>query len=183
MGRAFAADALTAIRAVLAIAVIWVVAADSLGWAAAFMTLSWLTDFLDGRLARSTSHPTRLGAWDLRVDTTFGAGLLVGLGAAGHVPWPLVIAVLGLALITLLLGNPAPGMLMQGFAYAWLLWLLVTTRPLGWWLPVVGALALMVLDWHRFTRVVLPAFFKGSAALFRSSEGRSEGGPVLDDWA
>jgi hypothetical protein len=166
----------------LALVVFWVVGTGNLGWGAAFMTLAWLTDSLDGRLARSTSHPSRLGAWDLRVDTTFAIGLLLGLGTAERVPWLLVAGVLGLALVTMAIGNPAPGMLMQGFSYGWLLVLLFIERPIGWWLPVAGALLLMILDWHRFTRVVLPAFFKGSAALVRPTTA-PDTRTMLDEWA
>jgi hypothetical protein len=40
---------------------------------------------------------------------------------------------------------------------------------------------LLVADWHRFTTVILPAFFRGIAALGQSEH--PDGGPVLDRWA
>jgi len=181
MGRAFAADALTAARLFLGLGLFWLVALDNLGWGAALLALAWVTDFLDGRLARSTPHPTRLAAWDLRVDSTVSVCVLIGMGVTGHIPWLLVAAVLALGSVTAFSGNPSPAMVMMGIVYGWFMWILLIQRPLGWWLPFAGGAIIGMADWHRFTRVIMPAFFKGLAALVRGP--RTDLKPVLDDWA
>jgi len=182
MNRAVAADALTVSRLGLGLGLFWLVALDNLGWGAGLVFLTWVTDFLDGRLARSTPHRTRLAAWDFRVDTTVGVGLACGLAIADHIPWTVVIGMLVLAAVTAVLGNPAPAMVMMGVVYGFFMWMLLLHRPLGWWLPFVGGVMIGIIDWHRFTRVIMPAFFKGLAALVR---GRSPipRGPAIDDWA
>lgn len=182
MNRAAIADALTASRLGLGLGLFWLVALDNLGWGAALLTLTWVTDFLDGRLARSTPQRTRLAAWDLRVDTTVGVGLLCGLAVANHIPWAVVIGMLALASVTAMLGNPAPAMVMLGVVYGFFMWMLLLGRPLGWWLPFASGAVIGIIDWHRFTKVILPAFFRGIAALALGKPARALD-PVLDEWA
>jgi hypothetical protein len=54
-------------------------------------------------------------------------------------------------------------------------------RPRLWWLPFASILLLLVVDRRRFTRVILPAFFRGLATLGRSE--LPDRRPVLDRWA
>lgn len=180
--RAQVADALTASRVVLAMLVAMTLALGAFPAAAVVLVVAWLTDLVDGRLARSAQTPTRLGGWDFRIDVSLGAAILVGLALSGSAsPW-LVVPVIGvLTAVTLLTGNPSPSMLLLAFAYAWFLWLLLDRRPLLWWLPFASILMLLVIDWQRFTRVILPAFFRGIATFGRAEH--PEGGPILDLWA
>ncbi len=183
MQRALAADVLTGSRLVVAAVIAGVVAAGSLDWAAVLISVAWVTDFFDGRLARSTPTPTRLHAWDLRVDTILGVGLMIGMALGGYMPW-WTVPVLGLTLggATQVLKNPSPAMLLLGYVYAWFLWLMIFETELLGWVPFATLPFLAVFDWKRFTRVILPAFFKGMASLLRG-ERRDEIEPVLDDWA
>jgi hypothetical protein len=179
---AWAADILTASRVALALLLILAVANGSLTVGAVMLVLAWLTDLFDGRLARAASKGTRLGEWDLRVDTTVGVAILVGLMLAGRASPLLVLVVIGaLGGVAVLTGNPAPAMLLQGFSYAWFLGVLMADRPRLWWLPFAIIPVLLVADWRRFFRVVLRAFFKGAAALGRGET--ADRGPILDDWA
>ena len=155
-----AADALTALRAVLALpiaAVVWQGGAD---YAGLLLSVSWVTDFFDGRLARRGGGG-RLGDFDLPADSTVGAGLLVGLIGGGHMtPWLALPAVI-LAVAYLLRYNPSFAMAFLGIAYAAILWWLF--RNAGWGVAtVVGTIAVIaVLDWGRFIRLILPTFFGG----------------------
>ena len=182
MKRAFVADILTGCRLVIAVIVAAVVGAQSLDWAAVLISVAWLTDFLDGRIARSTDQQTRLHAWDLRADAILGIGLLVGMAIGGYLAWwtvPILVGLLGGA--TQLLKNPSPAMLMLGLTYARFLWLMLfETKQFGW-MPFAMLPVLAIFDWHRFIRVIMPAFFKSAAALLRG-RAKSDMEPILDDW-
>ncbi|MBT8198332.1 MAG: CDP-alcohol phosphatidyltransferase family protein [Acidimicrobiia bacterium] len=180
--RAIIADVLTGSRAVLAVAVMLAIASSRFDWAAVFVTFAWITDFFDGRLARSTVHPTRLGDWDLRIDITLGIGILIGLGWSGWVPWTAVLVpMLVLGTLAIAMHNPSPTMLLLAYIYLVFFWVLIAERPLGGWLPFAALPLIATLDWGRFTRVILPVFFKGIAALARG-ERTPDTKPVLDEW-
>lgn len=181
MVRARTADVLTASRIGLAFAVMYSLATNTLDWAAGYIAIAWLTDFYDGRLARSTSYPTRLGNWDFRIDAILAGAILVGMALGGHSPSWLVLLALLLGAMTVALSNPAPAMLFIAYAYAWFFWLLISQWPFAAWLPFAVLAFIAVTDWQRFVKVILPAFFKGLGALARGE--RSTIAPVLDRWA
>lgn len=182
MMMAWIADALTASRVLLAVLLTVAVASGSFPTATVVLMVAWLTDLLDGRLARAAAADTRLGDWDFRIDVTLGVAILIGLTLSGlSSAWLVLVTIAVLAGLTLITGNPAPSMLLLGFAYAWYLWLLLDLRPPLWWLPFASIVLLLVVDWRRFLAVILPAFFRGVAALGRSE--RPETAPVLDRWA
>jgi hypothetical protein len=182
MRRALAADVLTSSRMLLAVVVAGAIGAGSLDWAAVLVPAAWLTDFFDGRLARSADRPTRLRAWDLRADTLLGIGIMVGMAWGGFMPWWTVpLLATAMAGATHVLGNPSPAMLLLGYVYAWFLWLMLVEAELLGWVPFATLPFLLVFDWHRFTKIILPAFFKGAAALFRGDRSATDE-PVLDDW-
>ena len=156
------ADGLTGLRAALAIPLFWATAAEAYGAAAALLTLAWWSDYLDGRVARSTSAPTRLGPWDPVFDALIGTALLGGLISSETVsmlPW----GITGAALLAgfLVWRNLSLGMLVQALAYAFFLAEVWTHDP--WWMLVLTATigAILILDWHRFFKDVLPSFFAG----------------------
>lgn len=176
------ADALTASRLLLAVAVGAALTGEHYRATSMLLVVAWATDYLDGLLARAARRPTKLGDWDFRVDVTLGIAILTGLAVAGVAPlWLVIAAVIVGAGSTLGTGNPAPAMLLMALAYGLLLALLLAERPELWWLPFVAIGLLLVLDWKRFLRTILPAFFNGMANL--SSRGEEAGPPVLDDWA
>ena len=165
---ALAADGLTALRALVAVPLFWATAAEAYSVGAALLAVAWWSDFLDGRLARRTTVPTRLGPWDAVFDALIGVALLgglVGSGVVGFMPW----GVLGLILLAAFLWwrNLSLGMLLQALAYAFFLAQVWTEEPL-WMLVLTGTiLVILILDWRRFTTEVLPTFFAGIS-------GRSE---------
>ena len=148
MSKAATADTLTGTRLILAVGLLSVVAFDNLNWAAILITLTWIAGFLDGRVMRPSPHPTRMGNWDLRADTTVGIGLLIGLGIPHHAPWTVILAVMATAAAALI-GHPSPAVLTLGFTYIWLIWLLYAQRPPDWWLPLLAAAIIGVAHANR----------------------------------
>ncbi len=167
--RASGADALTLGRMVVAALLVPIVWSGSLTAAALLVSVAWLSDFADGRLARSSEAETQLGNWDLAADTLVGLGLVLGLVGLGVLN-PLV----GLGLATILgvlflVGNVAAGMLLQVLGYGPFLYLLWVNRPPAWWTPFLTAALIAVIDWERLIYINIPAFFRGIAGRF---EGR-----------
>jgi hypothetical protein len=178
---AWVADVLTASRVVLALVIGIAVATDRLSVAILVLMIAWLTDTLDGMIARSATGETRLGDWDFRVDVSLGFAILIGLAVADRIPvWLVVVAIGLLAGWTWRTGNPAPAMLMMALAYGWFLPVLIIDKPAFWWMPFGVIPILLLLDWRRFFRVILPAFFKGMASI---GEDEADVAPVLDRWA
>ena len=161
------ADGLTGTRAVASPLLALVVGGGQLELGAFVLSLSWILDALDGAAARAASGPTRLGRWDLVVDSLVGAGLLLGLAASAHVSWVLAAAVLVvLGGGSVALGNPALAMAMQAVPYGTFMWLLFHQNTAWWWLPPATVIAIGIACARRFTQVVLPEFFSGIGSLF-----------------
>lgn len=176
------ADSLTASRLLLSVIIGISVAGDRLDLSAVFLVIAWLTDLLDGKAARASTSPTRLGDWDFRVDVTMGVSILVGFVISGRAPVFVVIAaVVLLGLWARIGGNPAPAMLFMAVVYAWYLLTLFVVRPGLWWLPLAGIPVVLALDWQRFFRTIMPAFFSGMAKL-GDTDLAQERSPVLDEW-
>jgi len=141
---------------------------------AGLVGLAWLSDFLDGRAARASSMPTRLGAYDLWVDTLVGAGALIGFVAWGWVPWiagagAVVVLVAAFAMTR----NEAFSMLLQAIAYALLLWRTWRDGPpgaLAWLLAII--LFVAVVNRRVFWERSLPTFLGGMAGVFRGRPSR-----------
>lgn len=155
------ADGLTVLRLVIAIVLVPATWSRSLGVSAGLLSLAWMTDVLDGRIARAAGEEGRMGRWDLTVDTAVGAGILVGLAGAGEVSVLFAGAVLATMGTLFLFGNLAASMLLQVAGYASLLALLWSRRPLVWWMPMVTAVLIGVIDWNRLLRINIPNFFRG----------------------
>ncbi len=179
---ALIADVLTASRVVLAVFVGAALARLDYPTAVILLVVAWLTDFFDGILARAARGKTRLGDWDFRVDVTLGVAILVGLVISDVLRLPLVaVAVVLGAGWTQYTGNPAPAMLLLALAYGVLLAVLIHDVPRLWWLPFVAVALLLTLQWRRFVRVILPAFFQGLGTIVGGK--RVEAPPVLDRWS
>jgi len=164
--RAHVADALTASRFVLALVVIPIAARGAWLLAGIVVTTAWWTDFLDGRMARSTTG-SRLGDWDPHADTAVGIGIVAGLVGGGHVPgavWWLVVA--GLFTVAYLTTRIfAFSELVQALGYGPLLWLAAAHHRVVFVFMVATIAAILILDAHRFRRYTLPAFFDGLRTL------------------
>ncbi len=69
-------------------------------WALVLLVVSGITDWLDGKIARSTGQITRLGQLlDPIADRLYIAAALIGLAIREIVPWWLVVLLLGRDLI------------------------------------------------------------------------------------
>jgi phosphatidylglycerophosphate synthase len=167
LGRA--ADGLTAYRAFVALALVPALGARRIGLAAALLGTGWISDFLDGRAARASAGPTRLGGSDLWIDTLVGAGAVLGCVAAGWVP-----PALGVGLVVLLLAgfgrtrNEALSMLLQATGYGMVLWRTWSEGhglALAWLLTVIAAIG--VVNRRIFWERSVPTFLGGLAALVR----------------
>jgi phosphatidylglycerophosphate synthase len=164
-----AADALTLGRLIVAVALIPVLGTRRLALGAALLGFAWLSDFLDGRAARSSAGRTRLGDIDLWADTCVGAGAVLGFTVWGWLP-----PVVGLGLTAVLLvafaltRNEAMSMILQATGYAlvlWRTWRDEHTASLWWLLTVIGVIAFVNrrILWERS----VPTFLGGMATVVR----------------
>ena len=90
------ANALTAVRALLAVPCASLAASRQWSFAALLLSLAILTDLLDGPLARRFGQSSALGGLvDHATDAAFVTLLLAALWTLGYVPWllPLLVAV------------------------------------------------------------------------------------------
>lgn len=89
------ANAVTAVRALLAFPCALAVIEGRWALAALLLSAAILTDLLDGPLARRLAQTSPLGGLlDHATDAAFVAILLAALSAAGYVPWLLPVLVL-----------------------------------------------------------------------------------------
>jgi phosphatidylglycerophosphate synthase len=175
IARAHAADGLTVTRALLAAALAGVLVFDHVAVASWMLATAWITDALDGRLARASTCATRLGRLDLAVDTSVGAGLLMGMATSGHVSWVLAA---GLVVVFgggfLVSKNAALAMVLQAVAYAWFLVTLWQAHPLLRWLPLAVIAGLLIVEYRRLTAVVVPTFLSELASLVRGHHDHAD---------
>ena len=173
VNRAHVADALTASRFVLAVILVPIVARGAWLPAGIVVAAAWWTDFLDGRVARSTTG-SRLGDWDPHADTVVGFGIVVGLAGGGHLPGPVWWLVIGglLTVTHLLTGIFAFSELAQALGYGPLLYLAAVHRGTAFLVMVATIGAILVLDATRFRTYTLPAFFDGLRSFARLVDPR-----------
>lgn len=63
------------------------------GWALVVLMLSGVTDYLDGKLARSLNQTSKLGQYlDPVADRCYILAVVVGLAMRDIIPWPLAVA-------------------------------------------------------------------------------------------
>jgi len=89
------ANAMTLVRALLAVPCAWLAADERWLWTALVFSLAVLTDLLDGPLARRFKQSSALGGLiDHTTDAAFVTVLLAALACGGYVPWllPLLVA-------------------------------------------------------------------------------------------
>lgn len=161
-----AADVLTSIRVVGAIAVAFLIASNSWAIVALLVSMVWIADLLDGRLARLSGIETRFGRLDLVFDTLFGAGVVVGLLAAGVLPPWLGLGSLIVFGALFFAGNVAAAMLLQLTGFVPLLMELWQRKPVTWWAPFAVALLAGVVDWRRLVFKNVPMFIRGVTGRF-----------------
>lgn len=160
--RIVSADLLTAARLGMAVALPVVLGTGRMTVAAVVVSSAWVTDVLDGRLARTSAGESRLGRWDLTADTAVGAGVVVGLASAGRLPvWYAVSVLLVLGVWFLHTGNFASSLLLQLAGYVPLLSVLWSERADLWWLPLVTAFSIGMVDWRHLIEVNIPGFLRG----------------------
>ncbi len=181
MDRALVADALTSARVVMTPVMAALLAQRRIDAATIVLGLAWMTDFLDGRMARSADRPTRLNGWDLRVDSWLAVGQGVGLGFGGYFTWWVVGPLTGLvAWGSVTLRNPSPVMVGIGALTGSFIWVILF-EAVVWWLPIAYGLVLWVADWHRFWHVIMPALWRGALSIVRL-ERHTDRRLVLDEW-
>lgn len=159
------ADTLTLARLLLAVLITVALAADRLLLGAVMLVCGWATDTADGFFARKAPGLTKLGPWDATVDGIVGMGLMLGLVLGGFAPIGWLVAVLALGGLLLFASSAASGMLLQGIAYGWFLWILAD-RHTGGLIVVLTAIAIVAtIHGQRVPRVLLPKFFADVARL------------------
>jgi phosphatidylglycerophosphate synthase len=166
---ALMADGLTVVRVLLAVAVVPVLGTGRTTIAAVLVGSAWLSDLFDGRAARASATPTRLGELDLWADTLVGAGAVLGFVAAGRLPLPMGVGVVVVLLAAFALtGNEAMSMLLQATGYGLVLWRTGRDSHAGvlvWLLAVITGIA--IVNRRVFWERSLPTFFAGVAAVLR----------------
>ncbi len=167
------ADALTGLRFVLGLYLIW------LGWqkgseaivpATLTLLVAWATDVLDGPLARR--DPRRIQTWigdhDLEADVVVALGVWVYLALAGFLSPLLAVAYViaaGAALWRFGSAHLAWGV--QALPYGAMIWTAWRTVPVYGFLLVAWVVLVVVTTWPRFPRQTLPGFLKGMRDLWR----------------
>ncbi|MGO0578108.1 CDP-alcohol phosphatidyltransferase family protein [Ornithinimicrobium panacihumi] len=87
---------LSIVRLVLLVPFVWALVEGRLGVAGAILMASGISDYLDGRIARSYGLITRLGQiLDPIADRLYIAATLVGLAWVGAIPWWWVALLVG----------------------------------------------------------------------------------------
>lgn len=160
------ADLLTLARLVGAVVVAVLIPSDRWAMVGLLVAMVWLSDVLDGRLARWSGIPTRLGRFDLSFDTLFGAGVIVGLLIAQILPLWVGLGSLLVFGGFFLAGNTAAAMLLQLTGFVPLLFELWQRQPPTWWAPLGVALLAGVVDWRRLVFTNVPAFIRGVTGRF-----------------
>ncbi|NNC41373.1 MAG: CDP-alcohol phosphatidyltransferase family protein [Acidimicrobiia bacterium] len=167
-----AADLLTTSRGLIAIGLIAAISGRHLSTVAVLISVAWLTDLFDGRAARAGAGSTRLGRWDLGVDTMVGVGALVGLLMAGAIPvWLAWGALLLLGVPFAIFRHPTLSMVLQAIAYAGVLALLWREAGAIRWLPPLTIATILVIGFNRFRETTLPTFFSGFLELLPERGG------------
>jgi len=89
-------NALSALRLVGVPVFVWLLLARHDGWAIALLAASGVTDYLDGKIARSFGLESRIGALlDPLADRLYILTTVLGLAWRSVIPWWLVIVLLG----------------------------------------------------------------------------------------
>lgn len=161
------ADAITLLRGLLGLGLVWLglgPGPSGLSTAVLVLLLCWISDFIDGRIARlgREFRRTWIGDRDVHVDAfvslclglyLVAAGFLSGLVAVVYLlVWVLIFRIVG--------QNHGYLMLVQAPIYAFFLWVALRQAPqAGIWLLGWVAFVLLV-NWTRFTREVVPGFLK-----------------------
>lgn len=163
------ADLITSTRVLIAFILVilgFIRGAAGLPLAAWLMILDWFGDMVDGRIARRSrvQYRTWIGDHDLEVDMTVSVGLLVYLLQADYVNiW---IAAGYILLWSLFFWRYSEimrsfGMLFQAPIYGWFIWITIRDAPGAGWAIVVFLLAVLVVTWPYFPKVVVAGFFAG----------------------
>jgi phosphatidylserine synthase len=167
------ADLLTSLRALVAAALILLgVRGDQRSFPlAAFLMLgSWTSDYLDGTLARLNPRVPRswLGDHDLIVDVSAAAALLAYLAGTQFMPpsWALAYLVFCLFLFVRYGLKKTTAFIAQVPLYVYFVWLAAARAPLAaWWVAALVAF-LVIFEWRRITRRLLPELLNGIADTF-----------------
>jgi cardiolipin synthase len=89
-------NALSLLRLVLVPVFAWLILTGHDGFALATLAASGISDYLDGKLARSWGQVSRVGQLlDPFADRLYILSTLLGLGWRGVIPWWLVVAIVG----------------------------------------------------------------------------------------
>jgi phosphatidylglycerophosphate synthase len=172
------ADVLTGSRLVLGVAAAGALVGDDVHLFSILLSVAWATDVFDGRLARSSGRSTFFGESDMLIDTWVGACVLAGFGLSDRAPlWLIITGIVVLGAVYLWTMNPAVSQVLQAIAYGAALWLIFTSEDATVAIPLGTLAVLMLLEYKKFYRKVLPMFFGGVAAFVK---GERYEGPTIE---
>jgi phosphatidylglycerophosphate synthase len=177
----FFADFLTAIRALVALSLIWlgINQADyAIEGAAFLMLIAWISDYFDGLLARKSGLEKNswLGIHDLEIDMLVALGLLAYLTLEGFTGlWAASGYVLIWGFFFLAMGvNKSSGSLFQAPIYAYFLWLVFTLAPRAFNFVLFWVFGNLLFTWRRFVFGIIPDFFGGLKHLNQSKINKQQ---------
>ena len=134
----------------------------------------WVTDVLDGKLARQSTKPTRLGGFDPIADWVLAASIALCLVLWKVIPWFVVVIVMGIVTFsTRLLHFVAPQKFFIGLTYGVLFVYLCQKKPV-WAVAMVGSLVLLVILNPPRAKQQVRGFFREIAEFIR---GVDKGNP------
>lgn len=163
------ADLITSTRVLIALCLGllgFIRGAAGLPLAAWLMILDWFGDMVDGRIARRSrvQYRTWIGDHDLEVDMAVSLGLLVYLLQAGYVNFWIFAGYILLWCLFFWRNSGilrSFGMLFQAPIYGWFIWIALRDAPGAGWTIVIFLLAVVMVTWPYFPKVVVAGFFAG----------------------
>jgi len=168
------ADLLTVTRGGLSALLIWIGATQgkaSLPLAIYLVLLAWLTDYFDGKLARSSRQdPGWVGDHDLQFDILLALCVLIYTIVTGYVMPQVGLTALALIALGFVVWGlrRALGMLVEATIFGGFIYLALREVPqAGRWL-VAFCLGAAAFSWKRLLGEQIPAFFSGLQGLWHS---------------
>jgi len=144
------ADGLTLTRIVLVLLMLLIGiyhGVESFPTIAVLLLACWVTDTLDGKLARQSPEPTRLGRFDLVADLGLTFVLAICLIVWGIVPvLPTAIAMIIALVGSFIFQSSAPRKLAMGVVYGIFTFSLWQREPSLVWIMIGGLLLLIAIN-------------------------------------
>jgi hypothetical protein len=121
-----------------------------------FVIYGWTTDILDGWLARKGDYKTKFGSYDFPIDMIFVWGSSLYFSLIGFLPLKIFLTYSAISLL-FILKYPKKSVTMNfAFPLTTIPFIFALFKPSLWGeILFLWLITFLILDWHRFTEVVL----------------------------